>query len=207
VQLTPPWKKPRRRGGRGAGGTVLSGSETVSSTGSGELVTTVGETPLVLKSTGLNCLECRIENSGGLAGGSGKLEFTGVTVATPSTCAVSGGKVTTLALTSRHWFHIFHFWYTGYRPRTGTTFATVTLKEGSGSCPLSGSYIVSGSVWVRGNNETGVYAVSQTFTSSGTINSEAGGELKFGSKNAELNGTGTFSLSGAKNGEVYGVHE
>jgi hypothetical protein len=187
----------------------LAESETVSSTGSGELVTTVGETPLVLKSTGLECLECKIENSGGKSIGTGKLKFTGVTVSSPATCAVSGGAVTTLALKVNAGF----MGGAGsgntvlFQPSSGSTFATVTLKEGSGSCPLSGSYIVSGKVFVRSNNSTGTYAVSQTVTSSGAINAEGGGELKFGSKAAELNGTGTFSLSGKRSGQKFGTHE
>jgi hypothetical protein len=198
----------------GESGTALTGSETVSSTGSGELVTTVGETPLVLKSTGMECIECKIENSGGKAVGSGKLKFTGVTVSTPATCAVSGGAVTTLALTFT-WFYMgtwhpagggsFRWWWLWIHPNSGTTFATVTLKEGSGSCPLAGSYIVSGNVFAHPTNETGAYAKEQTVTSSGTLNAEGGGELKFGTKNAELNGTGTFALSGAKKGSVFGV--
>lgn len=152
-------------------------------------------------------LGCKIENVSGNAVGSGKLEFTGVTVAKPATCAVSGGTVTTLLLRFLHHFRIGPRWLTKFLPNTGTTIATVTLKAGSGSCPLSGSYIVSGNVFVSANNATGVYAASQGFTSSGVINAEGGGELKVGSKSAELTGAGSFALSGARASEVYGARE
>jgi hypothetical protein len=195
----------------GSTGTVLTGSETVKASGSGELVTTVGETPLVLKSAGLECLECKVENSSGNAIGSGKLKFTGVTVSTPATCAVSGGSVTTLALKiNAGYMGAGTTNYVLFQPNSGTTFATVTLTAGSGSCPLSGSYIVSGKDFVQSNNATGVYEVNQTVQSSGTINSEASGEatpLKFGSKEAKLNGSGTFAFSGGKAGTVFGTHE
>jgi hypothetical protein len=191
----------------GASGSELVGSETVTASGSNEFVFFWGETPVVLNSTGLECLECKIENVSGNGVGSGKLKFTGVTVSSPATCAVSGGAVTTLALKVNAGFMEGTTNYVQFAPNSGTTFATVTLKEGSGVCPLSGSYIVSGKVYVQSNNATGVYEKEQTVKSSGTINSTAGGELKFGSKNAELNGTGTFKLSGTKAGEVFGTHE
>jgi hypothetical protein len=214
----------------GEAGTVLSGSESVTSTGSGELITKVGETPLVLKSTGLECIECTIKNEEreilegekkvkkSVAVGNGKLKFTGVTVASPSACAVSGGSVTTVPLeVTAYFMNTRDFIKEGkeftelqnwvlFHPASGNTFATVTLTKGTGTCPISGSYIVSGTVFVKSNNSTGVYAVNQTVTSSGTLNAEAGGSLKFGEASAELNGTGTFSLSGAKKGEVFGTH-
>ena len=47
--------------------------------------------------------------------------------------------------------------------------------------------------------------MSQGFSTSGTFNKEAGGELKFGSKLAELNGTGTVFMTGTHKGEVFGT--
>jgi hypothetical protein len=95
-------------------------------------------------------------------------------------------------------------------PAVGEEFTTVHLIAGSGSCPISGFYTVEGEVFVRSNNATGVYAVEQTVTSSGAINAEGSGKanaLLFGEEPAELNGTGTFKLSGAKKGTVFGTHE
>lgn len=189
----------------GSAGTVLTGSETVTTTGSGELVTTIGETPLVLKATGVECSGCKIENSEGFAIGAGKLKFTGVTVSSPATCAVSGGSITTTALDTTSYYMIGSGWYTWIHPLTGTTLATVTLTKGTGACALSGSYVIGGSVFLKMANSTGSFVVTQSSTSSGAINAEAGGSLEFGSKKAELNGTATMALSGAKAGEVFGA--
>ena len=189
----------------GSEGTVLSGSETVTTTGSGEFVTTVGETPLALKATGVECSGCKIENSEGFAIGAGKIKFTGVTVSSPATCAVSGGSITTTALDTTSYYMIGVGWYTWIHPLTGTTLATVTLTKGSGACALSGSYIISGSVFLKMANNTGTFAVTQSSSSSEAINSEAGGSLEFGSKKAALIGTATMSLSGAKAGQVFGA--
>jgi hypothetical protein len=193
----------------GSAGTVLTGSETISSTGSGELKLTVGSTPLVFKYMGLECLECDIENSGGAAVGGGKLSFTGVTVVTPSTCAVSGGKITTLAMNLKADYMgaagSGATWL--FAPRSGTAIATISLVSGSGACTISGNYIVSGNFFTKATNTTGVYAASQTVSSSGAINAEGGGSLKFGSSQFEINGTATFALAGARRGGVFGTHE
>src|SRR6185503_11540602 len=50
-----------------------------------------------LKWTGTECVECKIENAGGTAVGSGKLKFTGVTVAEPAGCSAPA-TITTKAL-------------------------------------------------------------------------------------------------------------
>jgi hypothetical protein len=187
-------------------GTTLSGSETVSATGSNEFVWEVGSTLLKLKSTGLECIGCKIENSGGAAIGTGKLKFTGVTVAVPSTCAVEGGAVETADVKIRADYMIGTSDYWLFEPDEGTTFATFKLIKGSGSCVISGTYSITGTDFVKANNATGVLAESQGVTSSGAINAEAGGEIKFGSKKAELNGTASFSLSGPDKGKKFATN-
>jgi hypothetical protein len=187
-------------------GAELTGSETVSSTGSNEFAFSLGETPVVLKSTGLECLECSISNPGGKATGTGKLKFTGVTVTTPAACAVSGGAVTTFQLTVDPDWMIGSTNYILFKPVSGTTFATVALVKGTGSCPLAGEWIVAGEVFIKSRNATDVLAVEQTVDSSGAINKEASGKatpLTFGSKEAVLNGTGTFKLSGKNAGQKF----
>jgi hypothetical protein len=94
-----------------------------------------------------------------------------------------------------------------FKPKGTTELTTVELVDGSGSCSIAGPYEVKGEVFVRSNNATGTYAASQTVTASGAINAEGGGSLTFGAEPAELNGTGTFALSGAKKGTVFGTHE
>ncbi len=192
----------------GEAGTVLSGSEAVTATGSGELVTELGETPLVLKSSGLECLECTIKNEEGKAKGAGKLKLTGVTVSSPAGCQVSGGSITTVLLDFTHYYMGGGWWFTRIEVFSGTTFATVKIEKQTGkTCAIAGSYLVSGNIFAKANNATGVYAKEQTGTTSGAINAEGGGELKFGSKAAELKGTATFALSGANKGQVFGAHE
>jgi hypothetical protein len=175
-------------------------------TGSGELVTRVGLTTLVLKYTGLSCVGCEIENFGGNAFGHGVLRFTGVTAVKPSTCAVPGGEIETVEL-------IADAGYMGgagsgntvlFEPAASTEFTTVFL-EGP-SCSIAGPYEVKGKVFMRTNNATGVYAANQTVTSSGAINADGGGSLEFGVEAAELNGTATFLMSGTKAGQPFGTH-
>jgi hypothetical protein len=199
----------------GAGGTVLTGEESVSSTGSGELITNVGTTTLVLKSTGLSCVSCKIKNESGNAVGTGSLKFTGVTVVKPANCVVENaagevGVVNTVPLNVNAGFmggagsgNTVRF-----KPASGTEFTTVFL-EGP-SCSIAGPYEVKGEVFVRSNNATGVYELNQTVTSSGLINEEGSGvtnALTFGTEIAKLEGTGTFTLSGGKKGTVFGTHE
>ncbi len=66
------------------------------------LTTKVGGTELVLQATGIECQSCTITNESatksGVATGTGKIKFTGVTVVKPSTCAVTGGAVTSNTL-------------------------------------------------------------------------------------------------------------
>jgi hypothetical protein len=49
----------------GSGGTVLTGLESVSSTGSFNITTNIGSTLVDLTATGLECIGCVIENSAG----------------------------------------------------------------------------------------------------------------------------------------------
>jgi hypothetical protein len=196
-------------------GVTLSGSESVSSSGAGELKTTVGTTPLKLsEATGINCLSCTISNSGGSAVGSGSLEFTGVTVETPATCAATNvgstlnGVIRTKALEVKADYMIGTADYILFKPATGTLFAEIELMKGSGGCPISGPYNVTGEVFVKSVNGTGVDEVIQKVESSGTINETASGKtepLLFGGKKAELIGTASFALSGANKGKKFGT--
>jgi hypothetical protein len=192
--------------------TALVGSENVTSTGSAELISEVGTTHLKLKSTGLECIACVIQNNAApTAIGSGKLAFTGVTVAEPSTCAVEGvpgkvvGKVETVALRIKADFMIGTSSYMLFEPE-GTKFAEFKLIKGSGGCAISGTYSITGTDFVKTNNATEVLDVSQGVTASGTINKEAGGELSLDDvKLAELNGTAAFVLSGTNKGKDFGT--
>lgn len=195
----------------GAAGTVLSGTETIRASGNTELAWEVGTTKLVVKSTGLECLSCRIENVGGTAVGEGKLKFTGVTVVTPTACAIEGGEITTEQLRIKADYMAGsgneNFVLLEPAATVESRFALLKVVTGAGGCSIMDNYNLTGSVFTKSSNATGVYAASQAVTSSGTINSEAGGALKVGPKLAALTGTITFALSGTRNGEVFGTHE
>jgi hypothetical protein len=190
-------------------GTLLATEEAATSTGSGEFISTVGETALTLKATGLECVECKIFNESGKAEGRGKLRFTGVTVVTPPACAVKSaagvvGQVLTEPLRITPDYMIGTANYVKFEPEPEkTVFAKFELVKGSGTCPISGPQSVTGTEFVKSVNATGTQASPQGVTASGAINKEAGGELKLGSKPAELNGSASFSLT---SGKVFGTH-
>jgi hypothetical protein len=195
-------------------GVTLSGAESVSSSGSATLKTTVGTTPLTISATGINCLSCTISNSGGSAVGAGILEFTGVTVETPATCAarnVGGttGIIKTKSLEVKADYMIGTANYILFKPAGASSlFTEVELVKGSGGCPISGPYNVTGEVFVKSVNGTGVDATTQAVESSGTINETASGKtepLLFGGKHAELIGTASFALSGTNKGKAFGT--
>jgi hypothetical protein len=167
---------------------VLSGSRILTVSGASfELTTTVGSTPLRITSSGIGCTGCLIQNEGGSARGSGKLSFPGAQVA--STCAVSGGRIETWNLSLEADYMEGSKSLILFRPAAGETLATVTLTKGSGSCPLAGSYVIRGVVFGQQVNATGVYSVLQNVWLSQTINTIAGGALKFGAAEAALTGT------------------
>ncbi len=169
-------------------GSELTGSQTV--TGSlegavGVLETEVGETPLKLEWTEIECVSCAIFNEGG-AKGEGKLKFTGVTVATPASCVVSGGAILTNQLKIDGTYMNGSTWAQQWLPATGTSIGTVTLQKGTKPCPIAGSYILSGSEFSAATNATGVNSTLQLFQFSLTNNSTLGGLIKFNSKPASL---------------------
>ena len=191
------------------GVTIPEGTaQPVESNGSGTLVTTVGTTPLELTSTEIKCLSCTIENSGGSAVGSGSLEFQNVKVKTPSTCKVNGEKVTTVPLKVKADYMIGTSTYVLFEPATGTQFAELKLEKGTGGCAISNPYTVTGKVFAKSTNGTGVDTVTLDFTTSGAINKEASGEEKpllFGGAKAELNGEFSIKLKTTNVGKAFGT--
>jgi hypothetical protein len=172
------------RTGSGSG-TVLSGSATVvTSLGSegATLESEVGTTPLKLKFTGVECISCTIFNEGEAAVGAGKLKFTGATVVTPTTCAVEGGAIATNALSIDATWMSGTQWAQQFKPASGTTVATLKLIKGSGACPISGSYLLSGTQYSIASNLTGVLASTQLFRMSLTNNIALSGALTLNSK-------------------------
>jgi hypothetical protein len=190
----------------GSPGTELSASETVSAkqAGTGTLTTTIAGTAVKLSATGTECVECKIENSGGTAVGSGKLTFTGVTVVEPAKCTTSA-SITTKALTIQSDWMIGTTNYIKFFPSAGEATALTTVELAGSGCALAGLYKVTGTVFAQSVNSTGTSAATQAFKTSGTINSTAGGSLKMGENAATLTTEAAFKLSGTKAGAVFGT--
>ena len=156
----------------------------------------IGTTPVELKATGIECIGAELKQVGTSAQATGKLNFTGVTFVTPSTCKVTAAgstspavtSIETNALTAEVYMEGTKS-YVKFTPTTGTTFA----KFGIGTCALATENIaVTGSVFGLSPNATGVEEVSQPLTFSKEIEETAsgvsGGELKLGTKSAFLTG-------------------
>lgn len=173
--------------------------------GTGTFTTTV-TTPVKykLEETGVKCVECKIENSGGTAVGSGKLTFTGVKVVEPAGCSVVS-EITTKPLT------VTADWMSGTKnyirfvPTAGETTPFVTI-EITGCGELNTTLVAKGSLFVETVNATGVQAVEQELLSSEAINSAAGGGLHVGTEVAALNAVAKLKMSGAKVGTAFGTH-
>ena len=93
------------------------------------------------RAAGVEFLEPSISNEGGTATGRTKIRLTGVTVESPSTCAVVGGKITTYPLKTSAGGGIVSF-----TPTTGSEggLFVYSLGAGTGSCPLAGTYVAWG---------------------------------------------------------------
>ena len=187
-----------------APGTELSGTAAVTSEQVGEatMATTVSGQAIELHSTNVKCSGCIIENSGGTAIASGKVEFTGVTVAKPSGCGVAS-TITTKALKVKADYMIGSTAYTLVEPAAGseTGFATVELT--GASCPIKTAIIPKGIVFCQWSNSTGTQATEHTASGSAAINSTAGGSLHVGTETLTVTGTMKGKLS---SGVAYGAH-
>jgi hypothetical protein len=184
-------------------GTELVGSQTATAAqvGTGTFTTKVSGTEIVLHATGTECIECKIENSGGVAIGTGKLKFTGVTVEKPAKCTTVTSIETKALSVTADWM-IGETDYIKFVPAKGeeTEFAQFSLT--GAECALKTTIIPKGSVFVQAVNKTGVQAATQRVNSSGTINSTAGGNLHVGTEAATLEATADFSIGGT----AFGTH-
>ena len=189
-----------------APGTELSGSETVSAEqlGVATFKTTVAATEIVIKATGVECVECKIENSAGKAVGSGKLKFLGVTVEKPAGCSVAS-TITTKALSIQADWMIGATNYVKFFPTAGEEAGFATIELTGASCAIKTAIIPKGSVFTQSVNPTGTLASPQQIASSATINSTAGGSLHVGTETASLTAETKFKLSGAKAGQTFGT--
>lgn len=186
-------------------GAALGSSETISATqaGTATLTTKVLGSPLKLQWSSNECVECKIENSGGVAIGSGKLKFKGVKVIEPAGCTVAS-EITTAALSVTADWMSGTTNYLKFVPSAGETtkFATFEIT----GCALEGTIVSKGSLFVQSQNTTGTQAVSQEVHSSETINTAAGGSFKVGAEKASLEANLIIRLSGTKAGIAFGTN-
>jgi hypothetical protein len=192
------------------GGAETLGAEAVAA---GTFSTKVGVNEIELEWTGVECVECTIQNAGGAAIGSGKLKFTGVKVVKPAGCAVAATLTTKALSLQADWMeenpttHLPeepNYWK--FAPTAGEETAFVTFELTGMGCALAGTFIPKGTLFVRSANATNTAAVAQETVSSAAINAGAGGTLHVGTEPAVLTGRIKFKLSGALAGEVFGTH-
>ena len=189
-------------------GTLLSGSETLSAeaVGTGTLTfETEAGTKYAIQSKKVSCIGCKIENVGGTAVGVGQLKFEEVSVVEPAGCSTTSTITSTALSVTADWMEgtsaVDLIKFTPTKGET-TAFATVSIT----GCALETTLVPKGNVFVSAQNDTGVQAVGQEIHSSATINKNAGGSLKVGSKEASLAANAIFKLSGSKAGTAFGTH-
>jgi hypothetical protein len=163
---------------------------TTKANGKTSLVTSIAGVRMDLTAPEISCLGCKIDNTAGtVATIDGVLSFTEVTVSEPAGCAVEGGKVETKPLTATLGMGGAGTKATlKFVPKEGTTFALVVLT--GTSCPIAGTYKVTGTQFGEASNATGVFAETQEVKTSAAIQESAGeaGSLKFGANPAVLTG-------------------
>jgi hypothetical protein len=182
--------------GSTAGGvTELVGSHalTAEQVGSTTFTTVASGHEYVVHATGTECLECQISNSPTGGSGTGKLKFTGVTVAQPAGCTTPS-TITTKALTlAANWLQ-GEYALVKFMPAAGETKGFATLEING--CSLATELVPKGSLFGKFNNKQGVQATSQTVRFTPTINSDAGGNFRVGLEPATLTATDVFSAGG-----------
>ncbi len=186
-------------------GTELAGSETVGAeaVGSATFTTEVGSTKYVLEATGVECVGCSIENSGGTAIGSGHLKFKGVTVKEPAGCSVASEfETTSLSLTPDWMIGSTNYWK--FAPAAGETKEIATLAILG--CPLATTLVPKGSVAIQATNSTGTASVAVQVNTSAPIQAAAGFSLKVGTKQFSISGSFNLRLGGFHLGGSWSIH-
>jgi hypothetical protein len=143
------------------------------------------------------CPESSISNPGEFAIGSGKLQFTGVTVKQPLGCQISS-TINTASLATQAMMEGTKV-YVRFKPVSGTTVMSLSLT----GCAAEGTYPLKGTFFGQSPNLTKTEKPEQALAFSGTINTIAGGALTLGTESATLTGEENFSVFGS----AWGVTE
>ncbi len=144
---------------------------------------------IVLEAESVECIESTIFNEEGAGKASGKLKFTGMTVATIPTCEIENGSVETYALNIEVFMDsedpelVFEKFETAEEK---VNLAIVRIR--GESCPITGNRPLKGYVYGEAAAPTGVESVFQSFAFSEEVDATAGGELEFSGNPAQLEG-------------------
>jgi hypothetical protein len=174
---------------------------TVSSPAGFTLTSKILGAEIVMKATGVECSgTCSIV--GGTSEATGALKFTGVTFTTPSTCAVTGGSITTAAMKANVIMDPSggEATFLEFVPASGTTFFELPIS--GASCPLAGNTVKFKGSFVGRSNNTGVEREEQPLVFSSAEQATGGGMITIGTETATLSGTMINKLTA---GGIYGA--
>jgi hypothetical protein len=193
------------------GGTKFSSGQTESTTSKLKsanlaLESTVLGSPFRLVATGVECVECKIQQVGSGASGephaTGKLKLTGVSISEPAGCKVAS-TVETTAGEKTWWKKIaWGLWESHTVEKKEGALMTVKVEE----CAIAGSYKLTGILDGK-TAATGVLGVTQNVAYSAAFQKEEGASLKLGTSAAFMTGEVSSQLSGANAGKEWGVVE
>lgn len=144
---------------------------------------------IALKAERVECIELTIFNEEGAGKASGKLKFTGMTVATIPTCEIETGSVETYPLNIEVFMDsedpelVFEKFDTAEEK---VNLAIVRIR--GESCPITGNRPLKGYVFGEAAAPTGVQSVFQSLAFSEEVDATTGGELEFSGNPAHLDG-------------------
>lgn len=138
------------------------------------IATTISTFSVKLTATGLKCVSCKVENSGGLALAKGELELTGMTLSSsePAKCSTTSTLKTKAFTATMGSVGVTGRMPIRFAPTAGETFAVVEIT-GAG-CPIAGAYKMTGFLFGEGSNTTEKFSKEQTFSFSQAIQEELG---------------------------------
>lgn len=191
-----------------APGTELSGSETVSAEAVEPmtLTTEAAGAKYKFEAKKLSCVECKIENVGGVAIGSGKLKFEEVSVKEPAGCSIASSITTAPLSWQADWMAASgtepDYWK--FAPTKGET--TEFAKFEITGCALATSLVARGSLGFQDMNSTGTLSVSIQLITSPSIQATTGFSLTSGTKTFSASISTNFRMSGTRFMVGWGVH-
>lgn len=179
------------------GVTELAGSQAVTAEqiGSSMLTATIGGQDIGIEANGVECVECKISNSPTGGSGTGKLKFTGVTVAYPANCGISSTFKTNALTLAANWTQ-GEAALVRFVPTSGIESGYTTLELTGAACPVESTIIPRGTLFGKFKNPQGVQATSQTVEFNSTINSNAGGTFHVSTEPATLTAIDVFKAGG-----------